>query len=114
METTKQNHRYTKAFTNTYTYVELTLMSGAQCVCIIHSVQSVQFNHSVLSKSLRTHGPLGSSVHGILQARRLEWVAISFSRGPTNPGMEPGSSALQANSLPSEPPGKALELSITI
>ena len=23
----------------------------------------------------------GSSVHGILQARKLEWVAISFSRG---------------------------------
>ena len=23
----------------------------------------------------------GSSVHGILQARRLEWFAISFSRG---------------------------------
>ena len=25
--------------------------------------------------------PPGSSGHGILQARRLEWVAISFSRG---------------------------------
>ena len=25
--------------------------------------------------------PQGSSVHGILQARILEWVAISFSRG---------------------------------
>ena len=25
--------------------------------------------------------PLGSSVHGILQARTLEWVAIPFSRG---------------------------------
>ena len=25
--------------------------------------------------------PPGSSVHGILQARILEWVAISFSRG---------------------------------
>ena len=25
--------------------------------------------------------PLGSSVHEILQARILEWVAISFSRG---------------------------------
>ena len=27
------------------------------------------------------HSPLGSSVHGILQARILEWVAISFSTG---------------------------------
>ena len=29
--------------------------------------------------------PPGSSVHGILQARRLEWVAISFSRGSSRP-----------------------------
>ena len=27
----------------------------------------------------------GSSVDGILQARMLEWVAISFSRGPSQP-----------------------------
>ena len=27
------------------------------------------------------HSPTGSSVHGTLQARILEWVAISFSRG---------------------------------
>ena len=27
----------------------------------------------------------GSSVHGILQARILEWVAISSSRGPSQP-----------------------------
>ena len=29
--------------------------------------------------------PLGSSVHGILQARILEWIAISFSRGSSQP-----------------------------
>ena len=29
--------------------------------------------------------PPGSSVHGILQARILEWVAISFSRGFSRP-----------------------------
>ena len=29
--------------------------------------------------------PPGSSVHGILQARILEWVAISFSRGYSQP-----------------------------
>ena len=27
----------------------------------------------------------GSSLHGILQARILEWVAISFSRGSSQP-----------------------------
>ena len=30
--------------------------------------------------------PPGSSVHGILQARILEWVAIPFSRGSSRPG----------------------------
>ena len=44
---------------------------------------------------------------GILQARILEWVAMHPSRGHPNPGIKPRSSALQANSLPSEPPGKS-------
>ena len=48
----------------------------------------------------------GSSVHGILQARILEWVAISFSGSSRTPGIKPGSPALQADFLPSEPPGK--------
>ena len=50
--------------------------------------------------------PPGSSVHGILQARILEWVAIPFSRGLLHPGIEPESPVLQADSWPSEPPGK--------
>ena len=32
--------------------------------------------------------PPGSSVHGILQAGILEWVAISFSRGSSQSGIE--------------------------
>ena len=50
--------------------------------------------------------PPGSSVHGILQARILEWVAICFSRDLPHPGIEPGSTALQTGCLLSEPPGK--------
>ena len=46
----------------------------------------------------------GSSFHGILQARILEWVAIPFSRNYPNPGIESGSPASQTNSLPPEPP----------
>ena len=34
---------------------------------------------------LMDDSPLGSSVYGILQARILEWVAISFSRGSSQP-----------------------------
>ena len=43
--------------------------------------------HSVMSDSLRPMdcSPPGSSVHGIFQARILEWVAISYSRGSSRP-----------------------------
>jgi len=51
-------------------------------------------------------GPLGFTVHGILRARILEWIAIAFSRDLSDPGLKPGSPALQADSLLSEPPGK--------
>ena len=49
--------------------------------------------------------PPGPSVHGILQARTLEWVAMPASRGSPWPGTEPGSPALQADSLPLSPHG---------
>ena len=53
----------------------------------------------------------GSSIHGILQARILERVATSFSRGSSPPrDWTWVSIALQADSLPSEPPGKHLLL----
>ena len=35
--------------------------------------------------------PSGSSVHGILQARILEWVAMPSCRGLPNPGIKPAS-----------------------
>ena len=31
------------------------------------------------------HRPPGTSVHGILQAKILAWVAMPFSRGPSQP-----------------------------
>ena len=50
--------------------------------------------------------PPGSSVHGILQAGIMEWVAIPFSKNLPNPGNKPRSPVLQVDSLSSEPPGK--------
>ena len=50
--------------------------------------------------------PPGSSVHGILQAGTLEWLAIPFSRGLPKLRIKPGSPALQVGSLLSEPRGK--------
>ena len=65
---------------------------------------------SVMSDALQPHGlyvacqaPLSVE---ILQARILEWVAMPSSRGSSQPGIELRSPTLQADSLPSEPPGK--------
>ena len=45
------------------------------------------FSSSIVSDSLQPmdYSLPGSSVHGILQARILEWVAISYSRGSSRP-----------------------------
>ena len=48
--------------------------------------------------------PPGSSVHLILQAGILEWVAMPSPGDHPNPGMEARSPPLQVDSLPSEPP----------
>ena len=50
--------------------------------------------------------PMDCTVHGILQARILEWVAFPPPGDLPNPGMEPRSPKLQTDSLPSKPPYK--------
>ena len=53
--------------------------------------------------------PPGSSAHGVLQARTLEWVAVPSSRASSRPRDEPVSlvsPALQVSSLPLALPGK--------
>ena len=48
----------------------------------------------------------GSSAHGISQARVLEEVEFPSLGDPPNPGSEPSSPSLQADSLQTESPGK--------
>ena len=43
---------------------------------------------SVMSDSMDSSPPV-SSVHGILQVRILEWIAMLSSRGLPDPGIEP-------------------------
>ena len=50
--------------------------------------------------------PMDYTVHEILQARILEWVAVPLSRGLPNPGITPRSPSSHADSLPAEPQGK--------
>jgi len=56
---------------------------------------------------------LGSSVHGIFQARILEWVAVrnplvSFSRGFPQPRARTQVSCIAGRFFTTEPPGKPL------
>ena len=78
------------------------------CIFIIICTCSESVSHSLLSDSLQPVdcSPPGSSVSGVLQARILEQVAISCSRGSFWPSNWTWVSCLAADSLPSEPPGK--------
>ena len=50
--------------------------------------------------------PIDYTVHGILQARILEWVAFPSPGDLPDPEVEPRCFALHEDSLMSEPPGK--------
>ena len=71
--------------------------------CAIHLLQSYLSLCDPVDCS-----PPGSILHGILQARILEWVAIPFSKGSFQPRDRTGSPTLQGDSLLSEPPGKPM------
>ena len=57
------------------------------------------------------YSPPGSSVHGILQARILEWVAMPSSRGSSWPRDQTCISCIAAGFFTTEPPGKPLKYS---
>ena len=46
------------------------------------------------------------TVHGLLQARILEWVAFPFSRGSSQPRDQTQVSRIAGDTLPAEPQGK--------
>ena len=76
------------------------------CVCV-----------KVSQLCLTLHDPMdcslpGSSVHGILQDRILEWVATPFSRESSQSRIEPRSLTLQMDSLLFEPPGKPKNIGV--
>ena len=67
------------------------MVSGAKagyCECPLHSIpqseSEVAQSCSTLCDPMDCSLP-GSSVHGIFQAIVLEWIAISFSRGSSQP-----------------------------
>ena len=69
-------------------------------VVVIYSLSHVQLCNSM-------HCNLSeSAVHGISQARTLEWAANSFSRDLPEPGIKPASPALAGGFFTTELPGK--------
>ena len=76
-------------------------------VFIVLTKYTLSSKVKVLAESCLTLGnPMDLCVHGIL-ARILEWVTPFPSPGDLpDPGIEPGSPALQRGFLLSEPPGK--------
>ena len=60
--------------------------------------------------------PMDYAAPGILQARTREWVAYPFPSPADlpNPGIKPGSPALQVDSLPTELPGKPVGKTVCI
>ena len=76
------------------------------CVCVCVCARSAVQLCLTLCDLIDQSQP-GSSVQGILQARILEWVAISFSRGSSlTQGLNPASPALAGRFFITEPPGK--------
>ena len=83
-------------------------MEFCVCVCVCVCVCLVAQSCPTLCDPM---GSLpGSSVHGILQARILEYGLPFPSPGDLpDPGIEPRSPALQVDSYPPKPPGKPKE-----
>ena len=78
----------------------LKFLLNCVCVCVL-----VAQPCPTLCDPINCSSP-GSSVHGILQARILEWQPFPSSRDLLDQEIQPRSLALQADSLPPEPPKK--------
>ena len=80
------------------------------CVCVCVCI----YRLAVVSDSCDPidYSPPSSSVHGIVQARILEWVATPFSRESSQSRIEPRSLTLQMDSLLFEPPGKPKNIGV--
>ena len=59
-------------------------------------------------------GPPGSSVHGVLQARLLEWLPCPPPGDLPDPGIESMSPALVGGFFTTEPLGKSEHQKITV
>ena len=83
------------------------IFTSESCMCcaVLCLVAQLGLTHEVTTPWTVAHQV--SLSMGILQGRILKWVAVPSSRGSSQPSDQNRSPTLQADSLPSEPPGKA-------
>ena len=96
------HHWYRLPKENTLSYINIVLCVHAKLLQLCLTLRDTM-NYSLP----------GSSVHGISQARILEWVVISFSRGSSQPRDRTSascSSCIAGRFFTTEPPGKLLSL----
>ena len=82
--------------------------AGCECVCVLSCVWLFAHIQRVCVCVCTVSSP-GSSVHGIFQARILDWIAISYSGDLPDPGVKPMSlvsPALADGFFTTTPPGK--------
>ena len=80
------------------------LKNPGSCWFIIYTEELSKVKVAQLCPALCN--PMDYTLHGLLQATVLEWVAFPSPGDLPNPGIEYRSPALQADSLPAEPLGK--------
>ena len=80
--------------------------SGRHSWLVAQSCLTLSQPHGPLPLALAPLSMPGSSVHGTFQARMLEWVAISFSRGSSPPRDRTRISCITGRFFTTEPPGK--------
>ena len=91
--------------------------TGVSCHYLLQCIK-VKSESEVAQSCPTLHDPMdcsppGSSVHGIFQARVLEWVAIAFSGDLPILGIKSMSLAMQGGFLMTGPPGKPLNTLLT-
>ena len=99
-----QRNEHLRSCRNSYT-------NDCECVCVCACVKSLQ-SCLPLCDPMNCNPP-GSSLHGILQARILEWIAMPSSRGSSGPRDQTWVSSLQhwqVGSLLLAPHGKSTQM----
>ena len=96
------HERTTKIHSQHISRIQVSINNCSDCVCVL--------SRSAMSDSLRLCGlqPTRLLCPWNSPGKSIEWGAIPFSRGSSQPRDRMWSSALWADSLPSEPPGKPI------